>query len=132
MEFEIDIEKRSAIPIYAQLQDQIRLAIRRGVLTAGQAMPTVRSLAVDLGVNANTVARVYRDLQAEGLLRLERGVGTFVAEAGSHRAVGEDAFRAIADKAGELVELSRRAGLRAGEVAQLIETLWKEKADGNR
>ena len=129
MDFKIDIEKRSAIPIYAQLQDQIRLAIRRGALVTGQAMPTVRSLAVDLGVNANTVARVYRDLQNEGLLRLERGVGTFVAEGREAPTVGEDAFRAITTTAEELVELSRRAGLRAGEVAQLIETLWKEKTD---
>jgi GntR family transcriptional regulator len=129
MDFKVDVEKHSATPIYAQLRDQIRLAIHRGALGTGQAMPTVRALAVELGINANTVARVYRDLQVEGLLRLERGVGTFVTDGGRDRAVGEDAFEAIAAKARELVGLSREAGLRAGEVAQLIETLWKEKTD---
>ncbi len=127
MELKVEIEKRSAIPIYAQLRDQIRLLIHRGVLAPDDSMPTVRALAVDLGINANTVARVYRDLQVEGLLRLERGVGTFVAGRHGGRTLGEGDYEAIAGKASELVELSRRAGLRAGEIAQLIETLWKEK-----
>ncbi len=127
MEPRIEIEKRSAVPIYAQLRDQIRLLVLRGVLEPGDAMPTVRALAVDLGVNANTVARVYRDLQSEEVLRLERGIGTFVADRRQERLLGEGDFEAIAGKAAELVELSRRAGLRAGEVTQLIDNLWKEK-----
>ncbi len=129
MELAVDIEKGSAVPIYAQLSEQIRLLIRRGALSPGDSMPTVRSLAVELGVNANTVARVYRDLQREGLLRLERGVGTFVAENGGDRAVGEKDFRSIARKAKELIGLGRRAGLRVGELTQLVETLWKENAN---
>ena len=80
MDFHVEIEKHSAVPIYAQLQEQIRLLIRRGALRPGDAMPSVRTLAVDLEINANTVARVYRDLQHEGLLRLERGVGTFIVD----------------------------------------------------
>ena len=128
MELAVNIEKDSAVPIYAQLSEQIRLLIRRGALTPGDSMPTVRSLAVELGVNANTVARVYRDLQRDGLLRLERGVGTFVAENGGSRAVDKEAFRSIARKATELIDLGRRAGLRVGELTQLVETLWKENA----
>ena len=129
MELTVDIEKGSAVPIYAQLSEQIRLLIRRGALGPGDSMPTVRMLAVELGINANTVARVYRDLQREGLLRLERGVGTFVAESSESRAMGERDFRPIADKTAELIELGRRAGLRVGELTQLVETLWKENQD---
>ncbi len=132
MELRIEIEKRSAVPIYAQLRDQIRLLVLRGALEPGDGMPTVRALAVDLGINANTVARVYRDLQSEGILRLERGVGTFVADRRQDRALGEGDFEAIAGKAAELVELSRQAGLRAGEVTQLIDNLWKEKDHADR
>ena len=132
MELDVTIEKGSAVPIYAQLSEQIRLLIRRGALAAGDPMPTVRSLAVELGINANTVARVYRDLQRESLLRLERGVGTFVAEGGDSRVVKEGDFRPIAAKASELIDLGRRAGLRVGELTQLVETLWKEKADAQR
>ena len=69
---------RSPLPVYVQLAEQIRLLVRRGALTAGDPLPTVRELAVALSLNANTVTRVYRDLQQEGLLRLERGLGTFV------------------------------------------------------
>lgn len=132
MELTVDIEKASAVPIYAQLSEQIRLLIRRGALTPGDSMPTVRTLAVELEINANTVARVYRDLQREGLLRLERGVGTFVAEDGASHAVGEKDFRSISAKAGELIELGHKAGLRVGELTQLVETLWKEKANVQR
>ena len=132
MELAIDIEKGSAVPIYAQLSEQIRLLIRRGVLSPGDSMPTVRALAVELEINANTVARVYRDLQREGLLRLERGVGTFVAENGGGQAVGEKDFRSISAKADELITLGRKAGLRVGELTQLVETLWKEKANAQR
>lgn len=127
MELTLDIEKGSAVPIYAQLSEQIRLLIRRGVLKPGDSMPTVRTLAVELGINANTVARVYRDLQREGLLRLERGVGTFVAESQSGGAVEEKDFRSITAKAAELIELGRQAGLRVGELMQLVENLWKEQ-----
>ncbi len=129
MELDVTIEKSSAVPIYAQLSEQIRLLIRRRALAPGDSMPTVRSLAVELEVNANTVARVYRDLQREGLLRLERGIGTFVAESGESRAVGEGDFRSITAKASELIDLGRRAGLRVGELTQLVETLWKENAN---
>ncbi len=129
MELDVTIEKSSAVPIYAQLSEQIRLLIRRRALAPGDSMPTVRSLAVELEINANTVARVYRDLQREGLLRLERGVGTFVAESGEGRAVGEGDFRSISAKASELIDLGRRAGLRVGELTQLVETLWKENAN---
>ena len=129
MELAVTIEKGSAVPIYAQLSEQIRLLIHRGALAAGDSMPTVRSLAVELGINANTVARVYRDLQRDGLLRLERGVGTFVAEREGGSAMAESDFRSIKDKASELIDLGKSAGLRVGELTQLVETLWKEKSD---
>ena len=75
------IDRASPLPVYVQLAEQIRLLIRRGALSPGDPLPTVRELAVALSINANTVTRVYRDLQQEGLLRLERGLGTFVAAA---------------------------------------------------
>ena len=131
MELDVTIEKGSAVPLYAQLCQQIRLLIRRGTLTPGDSMPTVRSLAVELGINANTVARVYRDLQRESLLRLERGVGTFVAENDEGRVVAEGDYRKVAAKAEELIDLGRRAGLRVGELTQLVETLWKENTNAH-
>ena len=75
---------------------------------------------------------MYRDLQAVGLLRLERGIGTSVTEPPKEQVVREDDFRAIAEMASELIALSQQAGLRPNEVTQLIETLWKENSDVER
>jgi GntR family transcriptional regulator len=65
-------------PLYAQLDRAIRLGISIGRLTTDAQLPTVRQLAVDLCINLNTVAKVYRDLERAGILETRRGVGTFV------------------------------------------------------
>ena len=78
-----DVDSTSPTPIYAQLDRYIRAAIATGELLAGTQLPTVRQLAVDLAVNANTVARVYAQLERDGILETRRGVGTFVRESPS-------------------------------------------------
>lgn len=75
-----DVDPRSPTPIYAQLERAIRAAIATGRLQPEMQLPTVRQLAVDLAVNANTVARVYAQLERDGILETRRGVGTFVRE----------------------------------------------------
>jgi GntR family transcriptional regulator len=73
------IDVRDKTPIYAQLERGLRAAIASGKLQAGDQLPTVRQLAVELKVNANTVARVYSDLERAGVLETRRGVGSFIA-----------------------------------------------------
>ena len=73
------IDPTHPTPMYAQLEQGIRAAIATGRLAAGAQLPTVRQLAVDLRLNANTVARVYVDLERAGVVETRRGVGTFVA-----------------------------------------------------
>ncbi len=75
----IAIDTRDSRPIYAQIEHGLRAAIASGRLRAGDRLPTVRELAVELSVNANTVARVYTDLERAGVLETRRGVGSFVA-----------------------------------------------------
>ncbi len=75
-----EVDPRSPTPIYAQLDRSIRAAIATGALEAGMQLPTVRQLAVELSINANTVARVYAQLERDGILETRRGVGTFVRE----------------------------------------------------
>ena len=79
MKLSIHIDPKDATPLYAQLERGIRLAIATGALVQGDQLPTVRQLAVDLRVNANTVARVYLALEHDGVLETKRGVGTFIA-----------------------------------------------------
>ena len=74
----VSIDARDPTPIYAQLERGVRAAIASGRLKPGDQLPTVRQLAVELRVNANTVARVYAELERSGVLETRRGVGSFV------------------------------------------------------
>jgi GntR family transcriptional regulator len=75
----VTIDTRDSTPIYAQIEHGLRAAIAAGRLKAGDQLPTVRQLAVDLSVNANTVARVYAELERDGVLETRRGVGSFIS-----------------------------------------------------
>lgn len=79
----LTLDPRDPTPIYAQLERGIRAAIATGRLGEGAQLPTVRQLAVTLRINANTVARVYGELERAGVLETRRGVGTFIAAAPS-------------------------------------------------
>lgn len=127
MQLPIEIDKTNGIPVYVQLTERIRLLMREGVLTAGDPLPTVRSLAVDLGINANTVARVYRDLKASNLLRLERGRGTFVAEDAGEPMPERD-FMMLESNVLDLIDLAMEAGMTATELCQFVETRWKKES----
>ncbi len=74
------IDPTSKLPIYRQLAQQIREAVARGKLRPGEQLPSVRDLSRSLVVNPNTVARVYTELEREGVLHTRQGLGAFVAE----------------------------------------------------
>ena len=73
------INTNSPMPIYAQLEQAIKMALISGKIQEGEQMPTVRQLAVLLKINANTVARVYTELERQRILETRRGIGTFVS-----------------------------------------------------
>lgn len=74
----LSLDRTDPTPIYAQLGRAIRAEVAAGRLRAGDQLPTVRRLAADLRINANTVAKVYLELERVGLLTTRRGVGTFI------------------------------------------------------
>jgi len=74
----VTIDARDKTPIYAQLDRGLRAAMATSRLRPGDRLPTVRQLAVELRINANTVARVYADLERAGAIETKRGVGSFV------------------------------------------------------
>lgn len=76
----ITIDFESEVPIYVQVKNQLRYHVDSGQLKSGTQVPTVRNLAVELGINANTVSRIYADLEREGYLARRRGVGTFAVD----------------------------------------------------
>jgi len=75
----VSIDPRDRTPLYTQLERGLRAAIASGRLRLGEQLPTVRQLAVELRINANTVARVYSELERAGVLETRRGVGSFVS-----------------------------------------------------
>ena len=90
---DLRVDTRDPMPLYAQLDRRIRSAIAAGRLRSAEQLPTVRQLAVALRINANTVARVYAQLEREGVLQTRRGVGTFIAEPTTRGAQLGDAAR---------------------------------------
>ena len=74
----VTIDSGDPTPIYAQLERGVRAAIATNRLRPGDQLPTVRQLAVDLQINANTVARVYAELERAGVIETKRGVGSFI------------------------------------------------------
>lgn len=95
------IDSRDATPLHAQLERGILAAIAAGRLRAGDQLPTVRQLAVDLRVNANTVAKVYAHLERGRVLETRRGVGTFVkpsADLQPDSAVRQSDLRRLIDR----------------------------------
>jgi GntR family transcriptional regulator len=75
----VSVDQRDPTPIYAQLERGLRAAIATSRLRPGDQLPTVRQLAVELQVNANTVARVYAELERAGVIETKRGVGSFIS-----------------------------------------------------
>ena len=76
--FQFRLDLKSGVPVYRQLIDQVLVAVASGTLAAGDQLPTVRQLAVDLSINPNTVVRAYKELEIRGMLTTQQGTGTFI------------------------------------------------------
>jgi len=123
VEFFIDPNSRS--PICRQLTRQIREAVARGKLQPEERLPSVRELSRTLVVNPNTVARVYTELEREGILNTRPGLGVFVAQPGSElsRKVRKERLREALDRfLTEAVHL----GFPADEVVALVSEQAKQ------
>src|SRR4030088_2296014 len=84
--FSFRLDAHSGVPVYRQLIDQVQAGIASASLVAGDQLPTVRQVAVDLSINPNTVMRAYRELEIRGVLETQQGTGTFI----SHKEVPRD------------------------------------------
>lgn len=114
------IDATSPVPPFEQLRSQIVRLVAEGELEPGSKLPTVRQLAADLGLAANTVARTYRELEADGVLVTQGRRGTFV-----HRTALEPQTAAALDRLSrDLVRTARTAGLSAPETLRLVQQAW--------
>jgi GntR family transcriptional regulator len=125
------IDPKSAVPIYVQVMDQIRQRVAAGVLAPGDQLPSVRELASLLLINPNTVARIYRDLEREGILETRRGQGTFISDRAE--AMAEiDRVRMLGERLDEVVEQARTFGVPDDALVALLREILDRSASRAR
>jgi GntR family transcriptional regulator len=122
----VELDPRDATPIYAQLERALRAAIASGRLKVGDQLPTVRQLAVDLRVNANTVARVYADLERSNVLETRRGVGSFVRATAAEARSAAEHQRRLSAFATRVVADAAASGFLLRELIEQLHILRKE------
>ena len=125
----IRIDTRSATPIYEQVMRQVRQAVSTGAAAVGAALPSVRALAVELRVNPNTVARAYRELEAEGVVETRRGQGTFVAGPG-RKLSDAQRRRSLEPLLEQALTEAQALGFDRGEVDRMVGEAWR-RLSGN-
>ena len=122
-----DLNFQSGIPIYIQLKEQIKYGMARGHLKPGTQLPTVRELAVDLRVNANTVSRVYSELEHEGLLTTRKGKGTFVLTQNVPHQIND--IQVLKTEMEGLVDKAKELGFTPDEISSLFSEWAKRVRD---
>jgi GntR family transcriptional regulator len=115
----LHISASDGIPIYQQIMQQIKSLVASGRLAPGEELPPIRTLAEQLVVNANTVARAYRELGVEGVLANRRTAGTFVADGASPLA-REQCLAILAERVDGLLLEARQMNIGVEEVLALI------------
>lgn len=114
------LDPRSGLPAYRQLVDQVRHAIRLGLLQPGDQLPSVREVVTQITINPNTVHRAYRDLEGEGLVRGEQGRGTFVLRTKAGPGPDTALLERLQDELEAWMERAREAGLDMGGIEALL------------
>ena len=123
---EFHLDGRSRISTYMQLVQQVRQALRVGMLEPGDQLPRVREVAESLAINPNTVLKAYRELEREGLVAARQGVGTFVTRTltdsslAAHEPLRRDLVRWLSR--------ARRAGLDDESIEALFMTTFRTAA----
>ncbi len=116
--FRFQLDLHSGMPVYRQVIDQVRGGIASGLLAAGDQLPTVRQLAVDLAINPNTVVRAYRELELGGLLETHQGTGTFIS--------AQKMKQADAERTRQLTQIVADCVSRAGAAGFTVDELIEE------
>lgn len=117
-QFNIRLDDHSGVPVYRQIIDQVRGGVASGALQAGDQLPTVRQLAVDLAINPNTVVRAYRELELGGLLESNQGTGTFIR--------AQEIAGGKQERARQLAQIVSDCLARAGAAGFTVQELMEE------
>ena len=115
------IDKTASVPLHEQIKEQIVGLIHAGQLKDGDQLPTMRALSIELGVNFNTVAHAYRELDAAGVVATRRGEGTFVANAAGEAELQLIRQRKLHSIVSRLFVEAQRLGYSSAELQQAID-----------
>jgi GntR family transcriptional regulator len=116
---QIHISSHDGVPIYLQIVNQVKYLVASGRLEAGEEMPPIRTLAEQLLVNPNTVARAYRELELAGVVEKRRTAGTYVTDAASPLARRER-LRIVAERVDALLAEARQMNISTETLIELI------------
>ena len=127
----LQIDPASSVPIFTQITNQIKYSIAMGAYRAGDKLPSVRELAVQLRVNPNTVVKAYRELERETVVYTKRGLGIFVSKdaPGISR---KERKRIIDERLGAAVEEALHSDLSPEEVRKIVEAKLNERGTRRR
>ena len=125
--FRFALDLHTGVPVYRQLIDQVRAGVASGTLAAGDQLPTVRQLAVDLAINPNTVMRAYRELEFGGMLETHQGTGTFISDKKIEKKSSERE-RQLAQMASEFAARAGAAGFTLEELIDRMSELLAHPA----
>ena len=125
----ITIDYQSKLPFYEQIAERFRTLILRGILPADSQMPSVRSLAVDLSINPNTIQKAYSLLEQQGYIYSVKGRGNYVADV---TALAEQKRQSLLKEAEQLIAYGRGIVITGEEYNDIIEKLCRKGATANR
>jgi GntR family transcriptional regulator len=126
---EFHIDPRSGVAPYRQLVQQVRQALRLGLLDEGDQLPTVKDVVAQVAINPNTVLKAYRELEHEGLAVGRPGVGTFVTRSLADSSLA--AHKALRTDLSRWLVKARRAGLDDDSIAALFEATFRTSAEAD-
>ena len=121
----IKIQSKSGVPIYEQIEAQIKESIVDGTLETGSPLPSIRSLASDLKISVITTKRAYEELEKEGMIYSVPGKGFFVDNP-DMQYLEEKRTLGIEDEVGGLIGKAKNAGLTKDEFKDIIDILWED------
>ena len=116
----LHLNPSSGVPVYLQLEAQVKQAVAAGALRTGDALPSVRKLAAELRINPNTVARAYQNLERESVIRSVPGGGTFVAD-GVPGLLKTEKLKRLRPHARQVAVEGRQLRLTREEILKLVE-----------
>ena len=121
----INIDYQDRRPLYEQIVERFKTLIIRGVLAPEEQMPSVRSLAIELSINPNTIQRAYAELERQGFIYPVKGRGNFVSP---EKRIAEEKKKEYMQELAKIVEHGREIGISKGEMQDLLNVVWGDES----